>query len=252
MINDHRPRGKADLHIHTAVGDGLPGLAELLEYVETETDLDVIAITDHDEIEGGLEARTLAQRWGCRFQVVAGTEVTTLGGHLLALFLTAPVRSFRPLVETVDAIHAQGGICVVPHPFSWLTYSVGERALNGLAQDGQRGVDGLETANGTIAGRVVEERVRALNRQRYRLAETGGSDAHFIEHVGVSYTAFPGRTIEDLRCSLQEGSSRGERAGVQTRPVDLRDLARQQVRSLIQHPWKKAQRGLDEFRESLR
>ena len=241
--------GKADLHVHTAVGDGLPELEELLEYVELHTDLDVIAITDHDEIEGGLRARELASQRGYRFEVVVGTEVTTLGGHLLALFVERPVPSLRSLAETVDAVHAQGGLCVIPHPLSWLTFSVGERALDALlARNGQR-IAGIETVNGTVAGRVVEERVRELNRTRYHLAETGGSDAHFLEQVGVGYTVFPGRTAAELRAGLLAGATRGERANGKAAPVSYQDLARQQVRSLVLHPWKKVCRGVRSLRE---
>jgi predicted metal-dependent phosphoesterase TrpH len=48
--------GKADIHIHSAADDGLATPAEIVEYVEQHTDLDLIAITDHDTIHGGLEA----------------------------------------------------------------------------------------------------------------------------------------------------------------------------------------------------
>ncbi len=240
--------GKADLHIHTAIGDGLAELLELLEYVESYTDLDVIAITDHDEIEGGLEARELAGRQGYRFEVVVGTEVTTRGGHLLALFLEQPVPSYRPLAETVDAVNAQGGLCVVPHPLSWLTLSVGERGLDSLTSGRERRIAALETANGTIAGRVVERRVRELNRSRYHLAETGGSDAHFLTQVGATYTVFPGHTAEDLRQCLLQRTTRGERRPTALPPMALGDLARQQVRSLILHPWKKVRRSVGALR----
>ena len=60
---------------------------DLVDYVEQHTELDVIAITDHDETSASLEAREWAARRGYRVQVVPGVEVTTREGHLLALFV---------------------------------------------------------------------------------------------------------------------------------------------------------------------
>ena len=59
--------GMADIHIHTDVSDGMMSVAELLEYVEEKTLLDVIAVTDHDEISGSLAAREIAVRKHYRF-----------------------------------------------------------------------------------------------------------------------------------------------------------------------------------------
>ena len=48
----HKIISKADVHIHSNFSDGAPGITEILDYVEDKTNLDVIAITDHDTIEG--------------------------------------------------------------------------------------------------------------------------------------------------------------------------------------------------------
>ena len=172
--------------------------------MEHNTDLDVIAIADHDNIQGGLLARELAEKYNYRFEVIVGTEITTLDGHLLALFLEGPVPSFRSLAKTIEAVRAQGGICVVPHPLSWLTTSVGKGTLDKVTQGvfSDISLDALETSNSSFAGRITRKRVRRLNDEIYQLAETGGSDAHMLEMIGSSLTMFPGRTAEDLRRNL--------------------------------------------------
>ena len=125
--------GTADLHLHTSMGDGLPEPEELLDYVQDHTDLDVIAVTEHDQLGTALRVRELhARRGGCSFEVVTGIEVTTLAGHLLALFVEEPVPSMRPLARTIDLVHRQGGLCIVPHQLSPLTRSVGARTLEGI------------------------------------------------------------------------------------------------------------------------
>ena len=44
--------GRADLHIHTLASDGIDRRSPtILDHVERATDLDVIAITDHERID---------------------------------------------------------------------------------------------------------------------------------------------------------------------------------------------------------
>lgn len=224
--------GRADLHIHSGLGDGLAPLPQLLEYVEEQTDLDVIAITDHDSLDGGLKGRELAAQKGYSFQVIVGAEITTLEGHLLALFVERPVPGLRSLRRTIEAIHTQGGICVVPHPMSWLTRSVGRRSLEKVLASCEEAIylDGLEVIN-PMGGRVSYKKVMRLNQTTYHLAETGGSDAHFLRQIGSGCTTFPGRTPEDLRLALTQRAT----AGVLAFPTSLRDL---RADELLAQQWK--------------
>lgn len=203
--------GKADLHVHTRVSDGLATVEQLLEYVEHCTDLDVVAVTDHEDVRGGLRARELAARRGYRFEVIPGSEVTTLQGHVIALFIERDPPSFRAVEFTLAMIHDAGGLAIAPHPLSWLTRSIGERMLNALAERGEAGVgfDGIEVANASPAGRRTALRAARLNAERWGLATVGSSDAHHLEHVGGGWTEFPGRTAADLRAALEAGATRG-------------------------------------------
>jgi predicted metal-dependent phosphoesterase TrpH len=242
--------GKADIHLHSRFSDGMMTVREILDWVEERTDLDVIAVTDHDEIEGGLRARELAARGGYRVEVIVGAEVSTREGHLLALFIEQPIRPFRRLEETIEEVRAQGGLCVVPHPLSWLTTSIGERALDRAMAHHTPGIFGVEVANPTIAGRVTRLKVTRLNRRRYGLAETGGSDAHFLSAIGSAYTTFPGATAEELRRSLVARSTAGVQRPGRPEPVPVRDLLRQQGRSLVWLPAKRFRNRLAERRSA--
>jgi predicted metal-dependent phosphoesterase TrpH len=197
--------GKADLHIHTSLSDGMASPEEILRYVEEQTDLDVIAITDHDSLEGALRTREAWGRGSFRFQVVTGMEVTAIEGHLLALFIEEPVPSLRPAREVVEAVHRQGGLVVVPHPLSWLTRSLGRRDVERLLPF----LHALETANASPGARPGQAKARELNRRLYHLAEVGGSDAHFLQAIGTAYTLFPGRTAEDLRRAILSRQTEG-------------------------------------------
>jgi predicted metal-dependent phosphoesterase TrpH len=192
---------KADLHIHTARGDGMADLPEILAYVEGETDLAAIAITEHDDLSAAHEARDLWAKGSYRFALVVGMEVTTLEGHLLALFLEEPAPSLKPLLPTLEEVHRLGGLCIIPHPMSWLTRSIGQRTIERVLREGSGGAyfDGIETANMSPGARRTIKKARRLNGERYHLAEVGGSDAHFLTVIGSSYTLYEGSSAEDLR-----------------------------------------------------
>src|SRR5207245_6730868 len=98
--------GKADHHMHTTLNDGTATVREVLNYIRDRTDLDVVAITDHDRLTGSYEALELANEY--RFDVVAGCEITTLHRHLLGLFLDKPLPMWRPLDCPIGKIHEQG------------------------------------------------------------------------------------------------------------------------------------------------
>lgn len=203
--------GKADLHIHTRVSDGMASIEQVLEYVEHRTDLDVIAVTDHEDVTGGLRARELAAKRGYRFEVVPGAEVTTRHGHVLAWFIEKNPASFRSVESTLEMIHSQGGLAAVPHPLSWLTRSVSSRTLDRLLGRSEEGIgfDAIELANPSPAGLRTRNKASAANDERWALTPVGSSDAHHLPHIGTGWTEFEGTTAEELRTAILAGMTRG-------------------------------------------
>jgi len=200
--------------LHTDTVDGLQSVAQLLDYAENETDLDVVAVTDHDEIRGALEARDAAERRNSRVQVITGTEVTTRHGHLLALFVDRTFPMLKTIDATLAAIHEAGGIAIVPHPMSWLTTSVGERTLRRIHALGAQGrrdgryFDAIEMLNPSVAGRVAWRRAQDVNRSVLHLPVMAGSDAHSSTLIGSAYTTFPGTTPDALRAAFAAHTTR--------------------------------------------
>jgi len=197
--------GRADLHIHTLASDGTSGIVAILDHVEAATNLDLIAITDHERIDAALAARAIAADRGAHFEVVIGEEVTTRGGHLLGLFLAEPVRPYRSLRSTIAEIHDQGGLAIPSHPL--VPYPICAQGFvlrRLLGEDDPRfRPDGLETFNPTALGRPAHDRVVRFAAE-YGLAALGNSDAHAAEAVGTGWTTFPGRTTDDLHRSIVE------------------------------------------------
>ena len=197
------PVGRADLHIHTLASDGTSSVAEILDAVERAGRLDVIAITDHERIDAALAARSMARDRGSRLEVIVGEEVTTLGGHLLGLFLERPVRPLRSLRWTIAAVHDQGGLAIPAHPLVPYPLCAQGFVLRRLLEDPDPLVhpDGLETFNPTTFGRPWHRRVVSFA-DRYGLAHVGNSDSHVAESVGTGWTTFPGRTADELRQAI--------------------------------------------------
>src|SRR5262249_55725821 len=141
-------------------------------------------------------------------EVVRGEEVTTSlpsGVHVVGLFLERPVRMGMSIEDTVDAIHDQGGLAVLAHPFMPTYFaSINERRARALLET--RRVDGIElrhTAVMTPRGRRRLDGFYATYRSRLGAA-LGAGDSHFGHHdLGRVVTAFPGRTAADFRAALE-------------------------------------------------
>ena len=178
-------RGRADLHIHTLASDGTAGVEAILDHVERLTDLDVIAIADHERIDAALAARAMALDRGLRAEVVVGEEVTTLGGHLLALFVDRPIRPYRTLRTTILAVHDAGGLAIPAHPLVPYPLCAQGWMLRRLLDDPDPAAhpDGLETFNPTSLGKPWHRRVVRFADQ-HGLARLGNSDAHALEAIG--------------------------------------------------------------------
>lgn len=194
--------GRADLHIHTLASDGTVGVVEILDHVERNTELDVIAIADHERIDAAVAARRIAEDRGLSFEVVVGEEITTLGGHLLGLWLDERIKPFRSLRSTIAEVHAQGGIAVPAHPLVPYPLCAQGFVLRRLLGDDERyRPDGLEAFNPTTLGRPWHGKVVRFA-EAHGLARLGNSDAHELAAIGLGHSTFPGRSAEQLRAAI--------------------------------------------------
>jgi len=209
----------ADLHLHTQWSDG-DDLDRVLEQAQRMR-LDVIAITDHNEIAGAFEARRRVHERKLPLAVVPGCEISSSDGHIGALFVMRVIPRGLPAAETVRLIHEAGGIAVAHHPYSpkWIDKLVGEvLGCGDLIMEVP--FDAVECTN-AVPGRGVKyniEAVEAMRRKRISVAVTGGSDAHLAEFVGKGRTYFAGNQgVLSLRLSLQLGFTSGAEGYWKTR-----------------------------------
>lgn len=197
--------GVAELHCHTTASDGVVSPEALVEIAE-RLGLDVLAVTDHDTIDGALRARDHALAMGARVEVIVGMEVTTRRqDHIVGLFLERAPAIFRSVPDTVDEIHAQGGLAVVAHPFLGLPSSISVRRLGEALRHCQ--FDGIEAENPYMRQGARVRLAEFLQDHSEGVgARIGASDAHFGD-LAKAVTLFEGRGAADLRRAMESRST---------------------------------------------
>jgi len=202
--------GRADLHLHTTASDGRYTVQEIMQHLQQQPILDAIAITDHDTLDASLWAYDNQHRYS--IEVIPGVEVSSSGGHVLALWVTTPIPMHMPLNETVQAIHEAGGIAILAHPFHMEFEVVRANAYRYLRQPQvlqQSGLDAIEVHNAGINTPGCNLIARALARH-IGLPQVGGSDAHTMGAIATGITRWPGRSAASLREAITTGTTSAE------------------------------------------
>ena len=196
-----------DLHMHTDHSSDCATPVEVLLATARAEGLGAIAVTDHNEISGALEAQAKAEG----VKVIVGEEVKTANqGEVIGLFITEKIARGMTLAETVAEIRRQGGLVYVPHPFDRLHAVPDYEHLLTILPD----VDAIEVFNPRVAiGAFNEEAARFA--AKYRIVAGAGSDSHVAQGLGsvrIRMRDFDGP--EEFLESLRE-------ADIITRPTSL-------------------------------
>jgi predicted metal-dependent phosphoesterase TrpH len=167
-----------DLHMHTDHSGDCETPVEVLLATAKEVGLGAIAVTDHNEISGALEAREKAKAAGVK--VIVGEEVKTAEqGEVIGLFIEEKIPRGMTMAETVAEIKRQGGLVYVPHPFDRMHAVPDYEHLLPILDD----VDAIEVFNPRVAiGAFNEEAVRFA--AKYRIVAGAGSDSHVAQGLG--------------------------------------------------------------------
>jgi predicted metal-dependent phosphoesterase TrpH len=183
---------KIDLHTHTFCSKDCVSDYDRIIDVVRKGKLDGIAVTDHNELKGALEMQKRAP-----FVVIPSEEIKTSRGEIIGLFLSEWITPGQAPLETVERIHAQGGLAYVPHPFDEVRGSRIEReALEVVTPH----IDILEVFNARNA--LPRFNARALQYAKENSLLSGaGSDAHTYGEFGHAYVDVP--PFEDAESFLE-------------------------------------------------
>ncbi len=186
---------KLDLHIHSAhSADGCMTLEQIAARARA-AGLDGIAVCDHDRVftEDFSSSDLL---------IVPGVEISTEYGHLLGLFVSQPIHT-KCFAESIQAIHAQGGLAVLAHPFEHNSDALRLEPIAAM-------LDGVETWNSRAERKNPHANAQAAAfAQKHDLLCTAGSDAHLPEEIanGVTVVETGERSLAAVKAALLKGNT---------------------------------------------
>lgn len=196
--------GTADLHIHSIFSSDATTTVRAILKQSKDVGLDVIAVTDHDDFRGSLEAQQLAPKYG--IEVIPGAEISTKEGHLVALFINTLPPAGMSLTDTLLHIGRQGGIAIAPHPFNKLPNSLSMESVFGAMTNPRAKIvlKGIETHN--MGTQNFDHIVQKLS-VYLPLAKIASSDAHIYWAIGAGRTEFAGKNSYDLRDAIEKNTT---------------------------------------------
>jgi predicted metal-dependent phosphoesterase TrpH/glycosyltransferase involved in cell wall biosynthesis len=165
-----------DLHMHTDHSPDCATPVDTLLDTAKRVGLGAIAITDHNEISGALEARERADG----IKVIVAEEVKTADqGEVIGLFIEEKIPRGMTLQETIAEIRRQGGLVYVPHPFDRMHSVPDYEHLLDVVED----IDAVEVFNPRVAFSAFNEEA-ARFAAKYRIVAGAGSDSHVVQGLG--------------------------------------------------------------------
>ena len=174
-----RPLIEVDLHMHTDHSGDCATPVDVLLQTARDRGLGAIAVTDHNEVSGALEARRIAEQMGDIKVIVAEEVKTAEQGEVIGLFLEEKIPKGLTMAETIAEIRRQGGLVYVPHPFDRFHSVPDYEHLLDIVEE----IDLLEVFNPRVAlTSFNEEAVRFAS--KYRIVPAAGSDSHVAQGLG--------------------------------------------------------------------
>lgn len=173
---------RGDFHVHSHYSLDSLNHPKILVKLAKRRGLDVIAVTDHNTIRGGVAAKKSATDMK-DFTVIVGSEILTDIGDIIGLNLCEEIRS-RRYDEVIDEIHNQGGVAVLPHPYR------GHKNIDDVSLK----VDFIEVwnaRNNSLQNERALELAKSLNAKMI-----AGSDSHMAREIGNVAWSFS----HDLLC----------------------------------------------------
>jgi predicted metal-dependent phosphoesterase TrpH len=194
-----RPLIEVDLHMHTDHSDDCATPVDVLLQTARDRGLGAIAITDHNEVSGALEAQRIAAQMDDIKVIVAEEVKTAEQGEVIGLFLEEKVPKGLTMAETIAAIRAQGGLVYVPHPFDRFHSVPDYEHLLEIVEE----IDILEVFNPRVAVTAFNEEAVRFAR-KYRIVPGAGSDSHVAQGLGSVRTRIhdfdgPAEFLEAMR-----------------------------------------------------
>jgi predicted metal-dependent phosphoesterase TrpH len=195
-------RAFIDLHCHTSASfDSLAAPGAVVRAAAARG-LTHLAITDHDRIEGALEARSVATRETPGLTVLVGQEIRTTAGDMTGVFLSEVIPPGLAPEAAIAAVRAQGGLIGIAHPFDRFRGSLGQGDADWFERLAGE-VDWIEAWNARLMFGDGNARAAAVA-ERLGVPGVAVSDAHTVLEIADAATGVGGdpSTPDGLKAAL--------------------------------------------------
>lgn len=190
---------RVELHTHNyfsmqtkVLYDGLDSPADMVNHA-AELGLDAIVITDHNTMDGYERVKKFAKK--ASILVIPGEEISCAQGHLIAVGIQEFIKPKLSVLETVDNIHAQGGVAIAPHPFDVTKDGLREFSIH---------CDAIEVFSAINVDRI-SNLVAKKFAKKHHMPGVASSDAHFQQMLGHGVTDVAGDDVDGIINAIKKG-----------------------------------------------
>jgi len=194
---EKRNKLRIDFHCHSNFSRDSLTKPEMLVKMCLRKGLERIVVTDHNTIDGALEAHRLDP-----IHIIIGEEIMTTHGEILAVYVKESIPTGLPPLKTIQMLRDQGAFISISHPFdqmrkgSWSMKDI----LSILPY-----VDAIEGFNARIMTHDANKKALSFAKE-HDLAITAGSDAHAAFELGAaSIWMDPYKDVEELKINIKNG-----------------------------------------------
>ncbi|WP_407414536.1 CehA/McbA family metallohydrolase [Methanobrevibacter sp.] len=189
---------KMDSHIHSEYSPDSKAKLKDIFKVAKNRNIDIIAISDHNTVDGSKEARRLTKNDD--LLVIPSIEISALEGHILGFGCEEHIKRDLPASETIDLIHDQGGLAIIPHPYCFYRHG-----LLCKADYEDLKIDAIETKNARFIVGYCNNKGKNLSKKE-NLPGLGASDAHYYKFVGDCYSEIEcEKDVDSVLKSIKKG-----------------------------------------------
>jgi len=190
------PLLKIDMHVHTVGSPDAHTRTEDLSGIIKTKGLDGVAVTEHDNFNALKFPDVL---------IIPGIEVSSRDGHVIGLGVRENIPASLSADETIQLIHEQGGIAIIPHPYDPVCECVKIAQLKSRP-------DAVETMNADALSFHISNWLARRDADKFRLPQVGGSDSHIPQTIGDAYTIIDSasRDLTDVLDAIRAGKMHPE------------------------------------------
>ena len=189
---------KMDSHIHSEYSPDSKSKLKDIFKVAKSRNIDIIAISDHNTVDGSKEARRLTKKDD--LLVIPSIEISSIEGHILGFGCEEKIDRDLPAAETIDLIHDQSALAIIPHPYCFYRHG-----LLCKADYKDLKIDAIETKNARFIVGYCNNKAKNLAKNE-NLPSLGASDAHYFKFVGDCYSKIDcEKNIDSVLKSIKKG-----------------------------------------------